>query len=76
MHLYSDVRPPSIGGTARFASRLSGQREVVRRQTSMNHSTVGFGGPTRRSKTTSDQHVTGDAVMPSEIEQLRDLTAT
>jgi hypothetical protein len=61
------------GGTARFASRLIGQREVVRRQTSTNRSTIGFTGPARRSKTTSDQHVTEDAVMASEIEQLPDL---
>lgn len=61
------------GGTARFASRLIGQREVVRRQTSTNHSMAGFAGPVRRSKTTSEQHVTEDAVMDSEIEQLPDL---
>jgi hypothetical protein len=61
------------GGTARFASRLIGQREVVRRQTSTNHSISGFTGPMRRSKTTSEQHVTEDAVMTSEIEQLPDL---
>jgi type IV secretory pathway TraG/TraD family ATPase VirD4 len=60
------------GGTARFASQLIGQREVLRRHTSKTRS-GGWGGRGQRSSTHSDQHVTEDAVLASEIEQLADL---
>ena len=56
-------------GTARFASRLIGDREVIRphetrsRRPGELFSTRGY----------SDQHVTEAAVLPSEIEQLPDL---
>ena len=63
------------GGTSQFASKLIGDREVVRRQTSRGsdreRSFSMSGG--RRSKNVSDQHVIEAAVMPSQIEQLPDL---
>jgi Type IV secretion-system coupling protein DNA-binding domain len=60
------------GGTAEFASRLIGKREIIRRQVSQNRP-AGFGGAAKRTETTSDHHVTEDAVMASEIEQRPDL---
>jgi type IV secretory pathway TraG/TraD family ATPase VirD4 len=63
------------GGTSHFASRLIGEREIVRRQTSRGTDREGsliFKGA-RRSTNISEQHVTEAAVMPSEIEQLPDL---
>ena len=57
------------GGTARFASRLIGDREVIR-----PHETRSRGpGKWRYARSYSDQHVTEAAVLPSEIEQLPDL---
>jgi type IV secretory pathway TraG/TraD family ATPase VirD4 len=64
------------GGTSHFASRLIGEREIVRRQTSRGRDREGafiFKGA-RRSTNVSEQHVTEAAVMPSELEQLPDLT--
>ncbi|MGH8143196.1 MAG: type IV secretion system DNA-binding domain-containing protein, partial [Steroidobacteraceae bacterium] len=61
------------GGTAEFASRLIGQREIVRRSVSHTRSTserafiIGH-----HSRTTSEQHLVEYAVLPSEIEQLPD----
>lgn len=60
------------GGTARFASKLIGDREVIRPQTSGSRRTSFLEMP-HRSRTTSEQHVTEPAVLPSEIEQLLDL---
>jgi len=61
------------GGTARFASKLIGEREVLREQVTRSRG----GGPIfandHRSVSTSVQHVTESAVLPSEIEQLPDL---
>ena len=61
------------GGTARFASSLIGEREVLREQKTEGRS----GGPIfandHRSVSTSLQYVTESAVLPSEIEQLPDL---
>ena len=57
------------GGTAEFASRLIGKRQIVRKQTSMTDS----GFFSRWSRTVSEQIQTEDAVMASEIEQLPDL---
>jgi type IV secretory pathway TraG/TraD family ATPase VirD4 len=57
------------GGTAEFASRLIGERQIVRKQTSMTDS----GFFSRGSRTISEQVQTEDAVMASEIEQLPDL---
>jgi type IV secretory pathway TraG/TraD family ATPase VirD4 len=64
------------GGTSQFASRLIGDREIVRRQTSRGRdrdSSFMLRGA-RRSTSTSEQHVTEAAVMPSQLEQLPDLT--
>jgi len=62
------------GGTSQFASRLIGEREVLRMQTSRARDREpGFaarGG--RRSTSTSQQRVTEAAVLPSELEQLPD----
>jgi type IV secretory pathway TraG/TraD family ATPase VirD4 len=64
------------GGTSQFASRLIGEREVVRRQTSHGRDREGFfaSRSLRRSTNVSEQRVTEQAVMASEIEQLPDLT--
>ncbi|MGH8322926.1 MAG: type IV secretion system DNA-binding domain-containing protein, partial [Steroidobacteraceae bacterium] len=64
------------GGTSHFASRLIGEREIVRRQTSRGRDRDGFlpSGGSRRSTSVSEQHVTEAAVMASELEQLPDLT--
>ena len=64
------------GGTSQFASRLIGEREVVRRQTSRardSESWFAMRGA-RRSTSTSRLHVTEAAVLPSELEQLPDLS--
>jgi type IV secretory pathway TraG/TraD family ATPase VirD4 len=63
------------GGTSHFASRLIGEREIVRRQTSRGRdreNVFTFKG-SRRSTNITTQHVTEAAVMPSELEQLPDL---
>ncbi len=64
------------GGTSQFASRLIGEREVLRRQTSRGRDRDGwFGGRGhRRSTQVSEQWITETAVMASELEQLPDLT--
>jgi len=64
------------GGTSQFASRLIGEREVVRRQTSRGRDRDGWFASrnSRRSTSVSEQHVTEAAVMASELEQLPDLT--
>jgi type IV secretory pathway TraG/TraD family ATPase VirD4 len=63
------------GGTSQFASRLIGEREVVRRSTSRGRDGSGFPGGRgwRRSMNTSEQRVTEAAVLASELEQLPDL---
>jgi type IV secretory pathway TraG/TraD family ATPase VirD4 len=63
------------GGTSQFASRLIGEREVVRRQTARGRDREGWlsGRGHRRSLQVSEQWVTETAVMPSELEQLPDL---
>jgi type IV secretory pathway TraG/TraD family ATPase VirD4 len=61
------------GGTALFASRLIGEREIIReKQTRMRSGTL-F---TRRGDSMSStiEQITEHAVMPSEIEQLPDFT--
>lgn len=60
------------GGTAEFASRLIGRREVVRTQVSSSKRT-GWIGTAHKTQTVSDHHITEDAVLASEIEQLPDL---
>ncbi|HVP34582.1 MAG TPA: type IV secretion system DNA-binding domain-containing protein [Steroidobacteraceae bacterium] len=64
------------GGTSQFASRLIGEREVLRRQTSRgrDRESLFSGRGQRRSTQVSDQWVTETAVMASELEQLPDLT--
>ena len=63
------------GGTSQFASKLIGEREIIRRQTSRGSDREGGLAlrNTRRSKNISEQHVTEVAVMASQIEQLPDL---
>ena len=63
------------GGTSQFASRLIGDREIVRRQISRGsdrEGTFSMRGA-RRSRSITEQHATEAAVMPSELEQLPDL---
>jgi type IV secretory pathway TraG/TraD family ATPase VirD4 len=64
------------GGTSLFASRLIGEREVVRRQKSRGRDTQGLfaSGGVRRSSHVNEQHMTEPAVMASELEQLPDLS--
>jgi type IV secretory pathway VirB2 component (pilin) len=63
------------GGTSQFASRLIGEREVLRRQISRgkDRESALFGRGARRSRSVTEQHVTETAVMASELEQLPDL---
>src|SRR6516225_11524393 len=65
------------GGTSQFASRLIGEREVLRRQTSRAHDRGGWltRGSARRSTSVSRHQVLEAAVLAAEIEQLPDLTA-
>ena len=64
------------GGTAQFASRLIGEREVIRKQKSRGRDQPGLFGSHnfRRSTNVSEQHVMEAAVLASELEQLPDLT--
>ncbi len=64
------------GGTAQFAARLIGEREVLRRQRSRGSDRAGWPAPrgARRSLSVSDACVTEQAVLPAQIEQLPDLT--
>jgi type IV secretory pathway TraG/TraD family ATPase VirD4 len=63
------------GGTAHFAAQLIGEREVVRRHTARGRDREGFAGrATRRSLQESEQHTTELAVLPSQLEQLPDLS--
>jgi type IV secretory pathway TraG/TraD family ATPase VirD4 len=61
------------GGTARFASGLIGEREVIREQTTKSRGGGVIFANNHRSVSTSFQHVTESAVLASEIEQLPDL---
>jgi len=63
------------GGTSQFASRLIGEREIVRRQVSRGRDREGTFAVrgARRSRSITDQHVMETAVLASEIEQLPDL---
>lgn len=63
------------GGTSHFASRLIGDREVLRRQHSRGRDRQGglFSGGARRSAQSSDQRTVEPAVLPAELEQLPDL---
>jgi type IV secretory pathway TraG/TraD family ATPase VirD4 len=62
------------GGTSQFASRLIGEREVRRRQTSRGRDREAWWGRGHRRSTQVSEHwVTETAVMASELEQLPDL---
>ena len=63
------------GGTSHFASRLIGERELVRRQITRGCDYGGFFSShgLRRSTQVNEQHVTETALLPSELEQLPDL---
>ncbi len=63
------------GGTSYFASRLIGDREILRRQISRGQDRGALFSPggRRRSTHVSEQLATEAAVMPSELEQLPDL---
>jgi len=58
------------GGTAEFASRLIGKRQIYRPQESISRATGHF---FKKTRTVSDHYSVEDAVMASEIEQLPDL---
>jgi type IV secretory pathway TraG/TraD family ATPase VirD4 len=60
------------GGTSRFASRLIGEREVVRVTSSVSRSNAGLMGTAHDTRGVSEHHATESAVMPAEIEQLPD----
>ena len=63
------------GGTSQFASRLIGEREVLRRQISRgkDRESAFSSRGARRSRSVTDHHVTETAVLASELEQLPDL---
>jgi type IV secretory pathway TraG/TraD family ATPase VirD4 len=63
------------GGTSQFASRLIGEREVLRRQTTRGcERGAGLGARAgQRSLQVSEQRATEWALLPAEIEQLPDL---
>jgi type IV secretory pathway TraG/TraD family ATPase VirD4 len=63
------------GGTSQFASRLIGEREVLRRQISRGRDREAaiWRGNARRSHNVSESSVIETAVLPSELEQLPDL---
>jgi type IV secretory pathway TraG/TraD family ATPase VirD4 len=60
------------GGTARFASKLIGEREVIRPTVSRTRK-GGFFAEPGHSVSRGEQHVTESAVLPAEVEQLPDL---
>jgi len=64
------------GGTSQFASRLIGEREVIRRHTARGRDREGLFAPrgARRSTNVSEQHVVENAVLAAELEQLPDLS--
>ena len=64
------------GGTSQFASRLIGEREVIRRQTSRGRDRDGLFPirGTRRSMQVNEHQVVESAVLASELEQLPDLS--
>ena len=57
------------GGTARFASSLIGEREIIREQITKSRRPNEF----LSSQSIAQHHVTESAVLASEIEQLPDL---
>ncbi|MGH8230815.1 MAG: type IV secretion system DNA-binding domain-containing protein [Steroidobacteraceae bacterium] len=63
------------GGTSQFASRLIGEREVIRRQLSRSQErgSLFAAGSMRRTAQVTEQPVIENAVLASELEQLADL---
>jgi type IV secretory pathway TraG/TraD family ATPase VirD4 len=61
------------GGTAEFASRLIGQREIIRPHVTESRP-IHFGGGAHATRTSGQQYVVENAVLASEIEQLPDLS--
>jgi Type IV secretion-system coupling protein DNA-binding domain len=61
------------GGTSQFASRLIGERELLRRHLVRGREAAGWRPGGRRSLQISEQPVTESAVLASELEQLPDL---
>jgi type IV secretory pathway TraG/TraD family ATPase VirD4 len=63
------------GGTSQFASRLIGEREVIRRQTSYGRDRDGsfLARGARRSTQVNEQQIVESAVLAAELEQLPDL---
>ncbi|HTY95061.1 MAG TPA: type IV secretion system DNA-binding domain-containing protein [Steroidobacteraceae bacterium] len=63
------------GGTSQYASRLIGEREVIRRQRSRGRDTPGllFATDPRRSVQVSEQRIVEPAVLAAQVEQLPDL---
>jgi type IV secretory pathway TraG/TraD family ATPase VirD4 len=63
------------GGTSQFASRLIGEREVIRRQTSHGRDRDGWflARGARRSTQVNEQQIVESAVLAAELEQLPDL---
>ena len=61
------------GGTARFASKLIGEREVIRPTISRTRK-GGFFAEPGHSVSRGEQHVIESAVLPAEVEQLPDLS--
>ncbi len=62
------------GGTAQYASRLIGEREIVRLARSVSRSSGAAFGSGRDTQGHSEQTATELAVMAAEIEQLQDRT--
>ncbi len=64
------------GGTSHFASKLIGEREVIRRQVARGRDREGLlsARGSRRSTNISEQRVTELAVLASELERLPDLS--
>jgi type IV secretory pathway TraG/TraD family ATPase VirD4 len=62
------------GGTARYASRLIGERDVLRLARSVSRSSGVTLGSDRDTEGHSEHHATESAVMAAEIEQLPDRT--
>ena len=63
------------GGTSQYASRLIGDRELIRKQRSRGRDNPGglFAGGLRRSLQVTEQRVVEPAVLAAQIEQLPDL---
>jgi type IV secretory pathway TraG/TraD family ATPase VirD4 len=63
------------GGTSQYASRLIGDRELIRRQRSRGRDNPGglFAGGPRRSVQVTEQRLVEPAVLAAQIEQLPDL---